>query len=122
MSRRGRASAQRLLRQIFDLMENGGYRVVFTRVGENSRLIDRHHVRMGHVGLHVRSPRTVYVDYRAEVVTVLVHEFTHGVLPDADEDEVQALHELVMSHISASQAKKILDFALAMGSRRRPLG
>jgi hypothetical protein len=97
-----------------EILRAGNYRIVLTKVGENSTLIDRHHVNRGHIGFHDPKRRFIYLDYRYEFIVALIHELMHAAFPGLSEEQVIETHEFIMRHITPRQIKELLRLALPL--------
>ncbi|HTM67708.1 MAG TPA: hypothetical protein VL426_00255 [Candidatus Binatia bacterium] len=121
--RRERRLHYRLMHRIYKLCGQYEWRLVYIDMFGNPRVSKRLGLtdRTGRpvtacVGMVDEETRTIFVDYREDVIATFVHECLHILIGDsfvgdgdgkAEEAEVQRLEKMMMRHMSPSQARRL---------------
>ncbi len=104
---RERRRVRRLLRRIHALIKDDGWEIRLTRISGETTFCIKYGISRDIVGLCDHEAQRIYVDYRYDVLTTIVHECLHAVYQDLVEDAISELEQLVMRHMTARQARRL---------------
>ena len=98
----------RLMSRIYGLLLDSAWRLRYADLTNDRRLRERLGLEdTDCVGFCDDEEQILYVDHHEDVIATIVHECLHAVLPEAEEEEIMALEELVMRHMSPTQARRL---------------
>jgi hypothetical protein len=104
----------RLMHRIYRLCASREWRLRYARIQGNKKLCSCHGLGSNIVGFVDEETHTIWVDHRNDVIATFVHECLHVLIGDAyagreqqEEREVQRLEKLMMSHMTACQARRL---------------
>ncbi len=106
---RERRRAYRLVRRIRDFLANDRrWKIYYGRLHE-CKMLYPEHTKPGDLllGVTVRFANTIYIDYRNDVISTLMHECLHAIYPRKTEKEVGALQRLIMRQMMPWQATEM---------------
>ncbi len=111
-SRRTRRFARKLANRCITLLESGKWRVMYIDMDGRPEVCLPYGLDHKAVGTCDYAKKTLFIDFRRDVISTLVHELLHARFPDWPESLVAEREKTVMEYLSPRQARKL---HLAMG-------
>ncbi len=105
-----RRRSRRLFHKVLELLRAGDWRIRFARLGEDARLRDKFSISACTIGLCDHESEVLYVDYRKELLPILVHECLHAIYPEKDEAAILELEDATMLCLSPKQAAQLIGY------------
>lgn len=105
-----RRRAHYLVERVIDFLENDdeGYRIVMTRVEGNEKLCRRLELKgTNYQGVVDFDDHCIYVDFRREPISTVIHEVIHILYRKMKETDVRRNERLAMRHITDDQVAAI---------------
>jgi hypothetical protein len=102
-----RREAYALYERIFDILCGGEYEIILIKMLKEPAICERYDVSPALVGMIDPAEKTIYVDFRQDVVATIVHECLHALFPEKEEKQVHDLEELVMDYLTSKQATRL---------------
>lgn len=102
-----RRHARKLANRCLTLLESGKWRVMYIDMSGRPEVCRPYALDPLAVGTCDYAKRTLYIDFRRDVISTLVHELLHARFPDWSESEVGRREKTVMNHLTPRQARKL---------------
>ncbi|MFA6603989.1 MAG: hypothetical protein WCT10_04095 [Patescibacteria group bacterium] len=102
-----RRQVYRLMHQIYTLLNSGEWSVCYARIGENYRMQEMFGLNPDSVGFCEPIDQIMYIDPCCDVLATLIHECLHAIFPDKTEDDIIKLEEMIMRHLTPTQARRL---------------
>ncbi len=103
-----RRRSRYLFDRVYDLLRAGDWRIRFARLDEDEGLQKRFGLTACTVGLCDHETETLYVDYRKELLPILIHECLHAIYPEKDEQTILELEEDVVLCLTPGQSRRLI--------------
>lgn len=98
----------RIVSRIYRMFNHEGWRVRYARIRNDREFCERHEVSADVVGVCDYGRKILWVDYREDILSTIVHESLHAIYPELREYEIVRLEKMVMSNLSPLQAKRLI--------------
>jgi hypothetical protein len=108
LSPRERRKLYRIFHRIYALFNEGGWKVKYHAISGNHKLCDEQEVSRTATGFIDEDIKIIWVDYREEILAILIHECLHIIYPDASENKIMRPERHVMRHMSRIQAVRLI--------------
>lgn len=113
--RSSRRRAHYLVRRVINFLRDNeeGYRIRLQPLKGNKKLcIKKYKMRMTTLcGLVDDIACFIVVDFRKNLIGIIVHEVLHILYPDATERQIMTMQNLIMRHMTEKQAIEIWIYA-----------
>jgi len=104
----------RLMCRIYEVLNSSDWRVRLTRLESDEAACRRYGIPVNSVGTIdevLRETPEIVVDFRKDIIPILVHECLHVIYEDLPEEDILSLERFVIDHMTPLQAKRVLQLA-----------
>ncbi len=104
---RERHYARKLANEICDILDSGKWQVMYVTMADNPDVCQEFDLSEDAVGQIDDELGVIYIDFRFDVISTLVHELLHARFWGRPERDILKLEKLVMRYLSAAQARRL---------------